>query len=301
MITLNLKRIQTFVAIAELGSFRLAGEHLHRSPSAVSAHIAQLEAELKVPLFNRTTRRVSLTDGGQMLLSRCKTVMSDLDATVRELREESQLRRGRVAIGSSPAMLCAKLPAILAEYERLYPGVLLTLKEHFAKDGYARLVAGETDFAIGPRIQGFGDLQFEPIITNPFVVVIPRKLPSPRGGRMTLQQAMAHPQISLPIETSIRQMIEQMFREAGTPFTTRYDVRQLQTMFTMVEAGLGIAIMPALSVPPPRDRAFKIARLVEPEAEQEICCVTVRGKRLSGPAETLRALIVRRLRAGARR
>lgn len=296
MLTLNLRRIQTFVAIAELGSFRAAGEKLHRSPSAVSAHVSQLEQELGVPLLNRTTRRVSLTDAGQTLLTRCKSLFADLDSAVRELREESEVRRGRVSIGSSPAMLGSLLPPILSVFRARYPGVLLRLKEDFARNVYETLAKGETDFAIGPRIEGLGDLEFRSLVTNPYMVVVPAASPLAAGDSVTLAQAMAHPQVVLPPETGSRQTIEILFAQRGAAFSTQYDVKQLQTMFAMVEAGLGVAITPLLSVPPARNRRYRILRLREPTVEQEICLVTSRGKRLSPPAVKCGELIAARLR-----
>jgi DNA-binding transcriptional LysR family regulator len=294
MITLSLRRIQTFAAVAEYGSFRMAGEQLHRSPSAVSAHIIQLEQELGVPLFNRTTRKVSLTDSGQALLLRCKIVLADLDTAVHELREESQIRRGRVSIGSTPAMLGTRLPPILAMYRRRYPGVLVTLKEDFAKNVYAHLATGETDFAIGPRINGFRDFDFTPIIDNPFVVVMPVTMTVPRNNCVKLKDVMAYPQITLPLETASRQVVEMLFMQHGMAFSTDYEVKQLQSLFALVAAGLGVAIMPNLGVPPSKGKKFRTARLIEPSANQEICIVTARGKRLSAPAQACKELIIRR-------
>ena len=289
--TLNLRRIQTFAAVAETGSFRKASEQVHRSPSVVSTHVIQLEEELGVALFSRTTRKVALTDAGKALLLRCRSALTDLDAAVREIQDENLLRRGRVVIGSSPAMAGAWLPPLIAEFRRTHPGVQVSLKEDFARDVYSRLAAGETHFAIGPRIQGLGDLKFQTLVTNPFVVVIAKSL-APRGARtMTLKQAMRHPQIALPQQSASRQVVEMLFNQQGTHFTTDYDVKQVQTMFSMVDAGLGVAIMPLLSVPR-SGHDYKVLHLVEPSADQEVCLVTSRGIRLSAPAQACSDAIV---------
>ena len=230
------------------------------------------------------------------MLTRCKTLFADLDSAVRELQEESQVRRGRVSIGSSLAMLGSLLPPILAGFQARYPGVLLTLKEDFAHDVYEKLAKGETDFAIGPRIQGLGDLDFQSLVTNPFMVVVSAACALAAGDSVTLTQAMEYPQVALPPETVSRQTIELLFAQRGAAFSTRYDVKQLQTMFAMVEAGLGVAITPLLSVPPAKYRRYKALRLREPSVEQEICLVTARGKRLSAPAIKCSELIAARLR-----
>src|SRR3954467_6769951 len=101
---MDLRRIESFMAVAELGSFSGASARLHRSPAAVSTHVQQLEAELRVSLFERTTRRVSVTPEGRLLLARCRTVMAELDHISRELGEHSDLRRGHVSIGTVPSI-----------------------------------------------------------------------------------------------------------------------------------------------------------------------------------------------------
>jgi LysR family transcriptional regulator, carnitine catabolism transcriptional activator len=294
MVSLNLRRIQTFVAVAESRSFRVAGELLHRSPSVVSAHVSQLEEELGVALFNRTTRKVTTTEAGQRLLARCKSALSDLDSAVREIHEETQLRRGRVAIGSTPAMMGSRLPPILAAFQRRYPGVLLTLKEDFAERVYAGLASGEIDFAIGPRLEGFGDVGFMTLVRSPFVLVVPKKFA--RGDTITLRDAMKYPQLALPNETNTRRTLEGIFMRHGSAYAPNWEATQLQTLFALVEAGFGVTIIPGLAVPAARGRAYRVLTIVDPALSQEVCLVTARGKRLSTAARTCCDLVLHSLR-----
>src|SRR3954452_23983410 len=126
---MNLQRLETFLAVAEAGSFRQAAEALHRSQSAVSKHIQQLEAELGVPLLERTTRRVTVTAEGRTLLHRSATLLEDLRTLSTELRDHADIRRGRVSIGAVPSVSSHRLPGAIAAYKRRYPGVTIELHE----------------------------------------------------------------------------------------------------------------------------------------------------------------------------
>jgi DNA-binding transcriptional LysR family regulator len=126
---MDLRRIESFMAVAETESFAVASRRLHRSPSAVSAHVQQLEAELAVKLFDRTTRSVALTTEGRLLLARCRTVMLELEDASRELADRSALRRGHVSIGTVPSISSHRLPAALAAVKQRHPGITLEVLE----------------------------------------------------------------------------------------------------------------------------------------------------------------------------
>jgi DNA-binding transcriptional LysR family regulator len=237
---------------------------------------------------------VSLTEAGQRLLVRCNSVLADLDSAVREINEENQLRRGRVSIAATPAILGSRLPAILATFQRRYPGVLLALKEDFAQDVYAELASGQIDFAIGPRLEGFGDVSFTSLVRSPFVVVVPKKMAT--RSSIALRDAMKYPQIALPAVTNTRQTVEKMFLRQGSSYVPKWEAKQLQTLFALVEAGFGVAIIPSLAVPTSRGRSYRTVSLVDPSVTQEICLVMARGKRLSAPARTCCDLVVAELR-----
>lgn len=284
MTPLSLRRMQTFMVVADMGSFRAASERLHLSPSAVSAHISQLEEEVGVALLNRTTRSVSLTDAGQTLLARFTDVFSNLEETLRSLREENELRRGSISIASSPAMLGNRLPKILARFRAKYPNISVFMQEDFAQVIYEWIARGEMDFAIGPRIHGLSALDFQVLVTNPYVVVASSEMFQTHSDEIRFSEAIQFPQITLPVEAASRQTLNVLFAQHGANLADHYSVKQLQTMFSMVESGLGVAITSVFSLPAIKSRGIRILRMIEPSLEQEVCLVTARGKRLSQPS-----------------
>jgi DNA-binding transcriptional LysR family regulator len=293
---MNLRQIETFLCVAEHASFRRAAETLHRSQSVVSVHVQQLEDELGVPLFERTTRRVVLTAGGRTLLIRCKSVMDDLKSVAHELREESSLRRGRVSIGTSPSISTHRLPAIIAAYQAAYPGITLELHEAFAKGMYDDVLDRITDFAIGPRVGGLKDFDIRPVIKDPIVAVLPPGYRLEGRKSVSLEEIAGQPHLSMPRGTAIRGVIEDAFKTRSLVFAPKFEVIHQQTLFSMVEAGLGVTILPMMSVPQTRSDRYQVALLRAPAITREICLVTLKGKTLSPPARRCADKIVEELK-----
>ena len=281
---MNLRQIETFLGVAEHLSFRRAAETLHRSQSVVSVHVQQLEDELGVPLFERTTRRVVLTAGGRTLLIRCRSVVDELKSVAHELREESGLRRGRVSIGTSPSISTHRLPAIIAAYQKIYPGITLELHEAFAKGMYGDVLDRVTDFAIGPRVDGLKDFDVRPVIKDPIVAVLPAAHRLEGRKSVRLKEIAGQPHLSMPRGTAIRGVIEDAFKAKSLVFAPRFEVIHQQTLFSMVEAGLGVTILPMMSVPLERSDRYQVALLRAPAITREICVVTLKGKTLSPAA-----------------
>lgn len=292
---MNLRQIETFLAVADAGSFRRAAELLNRSQSVVSVHVQQLEEELGVPLLERTTRRVSLTPEGRTLLLRCKGVLADLKEVAQQLQEESSMRRGRVSIGAAPSISTHRLPPIIAAYQKLYPGVTMKLHEAFAQGMYDDVQERVTDFAIGPRVDGLKDFEIQPIIRDPIVAVIPNAVANSSEPTVTLSRIAQQPQLSMPRGTAIRSMVEKAFRDAGLEFVPTFEVIHQQTLFSLVEAGLGITLLPLMSVPPDRSGKYHVAVLEEPSITRDICLVTLKGKTLSPAAATCARMITSEL------
>lgn len=292
---MNLRQIETFLSVAESGSFRRAAELLHRSQSVVSVHVRQIEDELGVPLLERTTRRVSLTNQGQTFLIRCKSVLADLHEVAHDLKEEANLRRGRVSIGSAPSISTHRLPPVLAQYLALYPGVSVELHEAFAKGMYNDVLQRITDFAVGPRLDSLKDFDHHPIIQDPIVVVLPGTFELGPSNYVTLEKISQQPQLTMPEGTAIREVIEKTFRERHLTFSPKFEVMHQQTLFSLVKAGLGIAILPLMSVPPKRSDNFQVALLREPSITREICLVSLKGKTLSPAATRCAEMIIQEL------
>ncbi len=128
MTTIDLDRIATFVRVVEAGSFTAAARKLRVPVSSVSRAIANLEWELGVRLLHRTTRRLSLTDGGQHFFQRMQTVISETEEATRAVTGLAGEPRGLVRITAPPEVGARAFPRIVATLLRRYPGLVIDLK-----------------------------------------------------------------------------------------------------------------------------------------------------------------------------
>ena len=124
----SLDLIQTFREVAQRGSFAAAARATDMSPANVSKYIAQLEKRFGVRLFNRTTRQVSLTDAGQLLLERSGALLELIDLTADELHERATKPSGRLSVTAPHGMMLTQLPELLGNFMQRYPDVSVDLR-----------------------------------------------------------------------------------------------------------------------------------------------------------------------------
>ena len=136
---LDLRRIRSFRAVAEHGGFRAASEVLGISQPTLSAHIAELERELRVALLSRNTRRVCLTRMGERFLNRARRALDDLELAALEIRDEAAMQRGRVVLVCTPTLATHAISPF--ELLSLYVGVHGDLhpKRHLPRNQRAHL------------------------------------------------------------------------------------------------------------------------------------------------------------------
>src|SRR6266516_7085979 len=115
---MELRQLRYFAAVASRGNFTRAAEELHLAQSALSQQVRRLESELGVELLVRTTRRVQLSEAGEIALTRATRVLSEVDALVSELDELSGLLRGRLVVGGMLPAGGIDLPALLLRFSR---------------------------------------------------------------------------------------------------------------------------------------------------------------------------------------
>ena len=124
----KLSEMQVFVAAVKSGSFSAAGRTLELSPSAVSKLISRMESRLGVRLLNRTTRTLSLTEGGQVYYQRCLDILQDVEAAEDALSGFGQIPKGVLRINSSPGFARQQLLPLLPDFKRCYPEIEIELQ-----------------------------------------------------------------------------------------------------------------------------------------------------------------------------
>ena len=290
---INLKLLQTFLLVGEHSSFRMAAEKSFRSQSAVSAQIRQLEEQLGVTLFHRTTRSVRLTDEGQQLLQCAQRALHEVEAGLRKIQESADIRRGRVSLSCSPTIAETRLARVLAAFEREYPGIEVSVRELTSEALFSSVRNREVDFGIGPVIET-SEFHFEPLLDDPLYALVPKRFLSTTKETIPLATLTNMPLLVLNAATALRAMLETTMKDRHLAFTTRYEFTQAQTLISMAGAGLGAAILPKVALPQKIDPSTYALRIVNPILVRQVAVITSKGQSLS-PASIRLVQLLRQL------
>src|ERR1700730_3479041 len=293
----NLKLMHTFLLVAEHSSFCRAAEVSNRSQSAVSMQIRQLELQLSVSLFHRTTRRVQLTREGELLLVCARKAVAELQTGLRQIKETVDVQRGRLTLACAPTLAATRLPEILATFQTTYPGVTGHVRELASVEMLDRIRRRDVDFGIGPRCPNATDFQFQPILLDEIYALIPTCLDAGPRETVSLLELSHMPTLVLTGSSAMQGMLDKAQKAAGIALNIKYEVQQVQTQIAMATAGLGAAILPRLAIPLRLDPRVRAVPMVDPPLVRELCVVTFRGVFLSPVAvrfvEMLQRLITR--------
>ena len=145
---MQLNQLRYMVCVAEERRFTRAASRLHVAQPSVSSAIAALEQELGAALFRRERHEVTLTGAGEVFLPWARQVLADCESGTAAVRDLLGLRRGRLALGSTPSLTTNLLPPVLAAFHASHPGLDLTLHEAGSQDLVDRLEKGEMDLAV---------------------------------------------------------------------------------------------------------------------------------------------------------
>lgn len=296
--TVNHKLLQVFVAVAEQRSFRRAADQLGRSQSAVSMQIRQLEAQLGVALFHRTTRRVEPTAEGARLLLHARRALGEWELGLREIREAADLQRGAISIACVPTLAATRLPTILAAYQAAWPGIRVGLRELPARELVGSLQRREVDLGIGPAVEGAAGLDFVPVATDPIFALAGPAFPLGGGDAVGLADLCGFPILLNSWSAELRAVLERALGARGLVWDVRFEVLHVHTLVAFARQGLGVAILPRVAIPPLPDGAMQALPIRDPPLTRTVGILSRRGDSASPAAEALKAVIMRIFRAG---
>jgi DNA-binding transcriptional LysR family regulator len=243
---MELRQLEYFAAVARHGQFTRASRALSVAQPAVSQQIKRLEAELGLELLRRTTRKVELTDAGELLLIRANHILGELEAARQELSELSGLLRGRVEIGALPVSNI-DTPALVAGFHALHPRVSIHLHELTRALMLPMLRRDELDLCfalIDPATLG-ADLDGVLLYHEELVAMVSTDHELAGRGSISLERLTAQPLIRFRAGSAIQRAIDDAFDGAGLAPGYAFQTFELETMRAMASRGLGAAVVPA--------------------------------------------------------
>jgi DNA-binding transcriptional LysR family regulator len=268
----NPRHLRAFVALAETGSFSAAAEAVHIGQPALSQAIAKLEEQVGVRLIERTTRSVRLTQAGEEFLVEARRVLEANEHMMRRGAEWAEVRRGRLELLALPSLAYRLLPALVREFSKEHMHVEVNVHDHADPVLRLRMQRGEGDLAIVTRNENAGVVSSLPFLRDRFRVVVGAKHPFARRQVIQASQLAGEQLILLRRGALFRSYMDAAISSL-TLAHAPIEVDQPGTLTGMVEAGLGISMLPALSCPSPALRSVRSVPLARPEVFRDVAFV----------------------------
>lgn len=257
---INLDRLRTLLAVADLGSFAAAAKALHLAPPTVTLHVAQLEARLGARLLHRAPAGVTATSAGSLLIDRARRLLSDADDLLQTVQRQIAARGGRVRLGASTGALAHLLPQVLESLALRHPEIDVQVAVMTSEEALARVAAGRLDVGIvalpQPVLPG---LQVQAWRRDPVMAFIPAGWQPPR--RVSPAWLAARPLIANDRSTRLSRQTAEWFAAAGQRPQPRIELNYNDAMKSLVAAGYGAALLPMEAGAPPPDSRISVRPL----------------------------------------
>ncbi len=287
------RHMAAVLAVAEYRSFVAAAAALRTSQPALTRSIRRVEDILGVPLFERTTRRVAITEAGREFVAVARRITSDLRITVESMRELAEQKRGQVIVSAIVSLAIGALPAAVADYRRQLPGIEIQVRDGIQDDVIEDVKSGVADFGLnylgdtpeGIETQRLGQGHFDLIAGRDHPLAVARR----RSVRFEALDGV--PLVSLPPEAQTRRVLDTTAAVRGIRLRHAVVVSQIPTLLEFVRAGAGVGVVPAAAITgAPGDGLVRLA-IRDPRIALDIGIVRLKGRALSPAAEGLLAAI----------
>jgi LysR family transcriptional activator of glutamate synthase operon len=287
---MDLRQLQSFVAVAEELQFTRAASRMGIAQSSLSAQIRQLERELGLPVFDRTTRHVALTDAGELLLERARLVLAAVDEMTADLQRVRGILSGRVSIGLTQTPGPIDVVRLLTEFSTHHPAIELSVREdlsvHLAKE--LREDRLDIGFLTITEPADCRALHVEPLAQEDLVAIVAPDHELADRVSLPIDALQGQRLVVSPPGATIRKAVTAAARDAGITLDIGFESREVTRIRAIVAAGLAIAVLPRsdANTPGPEVKAipFEDAALVH-----QISLCWRDGRRHSPAAQALLA------------
>jgi len=288
--SMTVKQLRAFLAVAQTLSFTQACERLHLSQPALSLAIKGLEETLGGRLLIRSTRSVRLTPEGESLVPLAKRLLAEWDNTEELLRQRFTLQLGRLAVAAMPSFASNLLPPALMAFRRRHPRVNVTVHDVINEQVIDMVRNRQVELGIVFEPEATGSLGFTPLFIDRFVAVVPGDSLLAGHERLDWATLLTHDFIALQRPSMVRRLLEQQLRRRGITLPCAFESHQLATVGRMVASGLGVSAVPSLCRRQMEALGARCLPLEEPVIERAVGMIT-HGE-LSAAALALRQVLV---------
>ena len=263
----------------------------------MSLNIRDLESELGAKLFDRTTRRVELTAAGREFLQSVDKLIVDLERAVQNARDLADRKRGRLVVAAPPLLAALIVPGAVADYRKRFPAIEVSVIDAQTNIIVDKVRSGEADCGIGTFAEGEEGIRREVLFEDALMAWCPAQSQCARSSRLAWKDLPAGQLIAITRDSRIRFLVDQAYQSIGQTVRPAYEVSHMTTAIMMVEAGLGVAVLPAYVWG--FAQVFNVVSKVlsDPEVRREVAIIQASGRSLSPAAEAFLTYLGKRAHA----
>lgn len=299
---MDIHHLQYFLAVARLRHFTQAAEELRIAQPALSQSIRQLEQDLGVQLFERTSRRVQLTAAGTALVEHAERLVMDTERIRSEMSAFAGLLRGQLAIGALPAVIERQLPMLLARFHQRHAGIEVRLVEDNSEQLLALVTSGLLDMTFthisvfqGPKELCFPaefppDIVALPLYSEELVALVAPEHPWVQMQPVPFAVVAQEPFIAFKPGSSIRALINAVAKYYGVTVQISFEVGSALAARSLAAAGLGVTLLPQSEALASEPRVAAVA-IAAPKLVGRMCMAHRRSRELSPVAQAFMQVI----------
>lgn len=296
----DLADLRAFLAVADLGSFRAASDSIHLSQSALSRRVDKLEEALGVPLLTRTTRRVELTTVGRSFVPKARNVINELESALIGVADMSERISGQITVACVPSAVAYFLPAVIRDYHARYPKIRVRLVDESSSELLLSVTRGEADFGLTYIGVNDADVEFESLVSDPFVVACSRGHPFAKRRWVRWKDLEGEPYIALAQGSGNRLLLDQHLANSEHAPRWYCEVRHVPALVSLVEAGAGVGVVPRLAMPVDTHSNLVSIPLREPSINRNLGIIRRRGRAFGAAAQLFHDLLVASIKGRSR-
>jgi DNA-binding transcriptional LysR family regulator len=285
----RLEELETFITVAETGSFSRAAQRLGLSQPSVTSRVRRLEVTLGVTLFSRTTRRVIPTEHGERLHKAAGVMLHELRGLVASFRAEAENGKRRLTVAATPLLGAVVVLPMIHRYMQAHPRSEVKLHDVEQRRALAELSSGQADLAIMVLEGDHPEFRFDPLTVEVCAVVTPRNHPLLGKRVVTFEDVVRYPILIPNFYQSLGAALRAEHEKRGLPFNSKMqmkDVNNISTVIGMVAAGMGVAFVPRSLISLDQRRNVGIVQITGFRFERRYGLVTRRDKPMSALARS---------------
>ena len=270
---MEMHQLRYTVAVARTKNFSRAAEQCHVSQPSLSQQIQKLEDELGERLFERTKRDARLTPHGEAFLPRALRILEEVDAAKREATDARELLRGTITIGVLPTIAPYLLPGVLTKFAEMFPGVEVVVQEETTAHLLKLVLGCEIDLAVASHPIHDSHVEVLELFTEELLLALPPRHPLARKRTISVGDLESEPFIVMKDGHCLGDQVLRFCERRDFRPNISFRSTQLETVQSLVCAGLGLSLIPAMATKAAHRGQPQYRSLSAPKPERKIVAV----------------------------